>query len=143
MKLKGYNATLVHNCRWRYADPARDLTLEEQPVQSNHVVIVREKDCKFVRCTGKEVEGCQRNDVHEHCETKDAPQYIRLNYGGTWYGFEEWTFSPGKKDWYLHVWFVHKGHVYRAERRADQPPEFARLRLFRKGIIAGKGRELK
>lgn len=150
MNIRGFDAQRQKSYRWRYGDPARDLTLDGDPVQPNYVVIVRLKQCRIWTCTDSK---CGRGEpTHQHYDAREAPQAVRLNYGGTGYGYGEWkqgrTEAFGKKfadecQWYCPVFIVYDGYVYRAVQRRSEPPESARLRLFGKGILVSKDRVLK
>lgn len=105
---------------FRYGDPARDLDDQGRPVQSNYIVIVRIRDSKIVTKDGR-----------EFYDPKDAPQAVKLGYGGTYYGYaksvsvnkgqgrwvrvyrngkteQEWTCSYIKTP----IYFVHDAKVY-------------------------------
>ena len=142
VKIKGFDARRVGAYRWRYGDPARDLTLDGDPVKSNYFVVVRLDQCRIYNCFAKT---CGRAEMHQHYDAEKAAQAVRLAYCGTYYGYGEWRYNAGRPGdrWSCPYFFVHDGLVYKARAHAEEAPESARLRLFGNGIIVGKDRVLK
>ena len=119
MKLKGYNARRSTALGWRNGDPERDFDLDGSPVDSNHIVIVRIKDCELTEQNGRPV-----------YIAKNAPS-IPIGYGGTWYGYgphelktdgrqfgERWSWVY----WTNRVYFVRDAQVYTARGYGDRIP---------------------
>lgn len=141
MIIKGYDARLITRARFRLADPARDVDLYGEPLAAPHLVFVTLAECRVWGCVDKT---CTRKEKHTHYDPQDAPQHVQLAMAGTWYGFDEWSFSERTGFWGRGVWFANEGRVYKARLTAkdNEPPEDARLRLFARGIIVGKDRIL-
>ncbi|SOC21358.1 hypothetical protein [Thalassospira xiamenensis] len=75
----GRKMTRVPSMGYRKADPKRDFDAHGSQVMANYVVFVKIADCEVT----------ELQDGRLSYEAKQAPQSVKLSYGGTNYGYAE------------------------------------------------------
>ena len=78
----------------RYGNPKIDFDLDGNPIFVNSVVIVRVADCEVT-----ERHPC---GSPKRVKTDNAPQYVKLYYGATYYGYTEWKEVKSKR-WITYI----------------------------------------
>ena len=96
MKRNGMNFVKNRRLGFRSSNPNVDFDLDGNPVQSNYVAIVRINDCEIIERDGK-----------RYYNAENAPS-IPLHYGGTYYGYKNWTKRKSTRGKWVEGFFTHE-----------------------------------